>query len=386
MVSFVLAVALIAAAAYFALSPTTISSPTTIGTSSQQYSSQGILDVLLTDPPSVPTGVTAVYVAYSNVAVHVSGAGNQSGWTNSNTTGTIDLMKLVNISTTITTIKVTTGVYNALRFNISSAAVTFNGENYTAFVPRALLTVPIPGGISVNAITSSAVIIDMSPTVLNIGSESTPEFIITTAASGFRVPQNQVTTNMGRYGFSFGLPGNAWWNQIQESYTANLTVTSASLSVSSFSVTVKNTGSTSLNLSAIAITPLGYECAVKISTTSSTTWTAHSGEAGRVPVPGCLTGSATFLVENNGTLLPVRGLIYNMLTLREKASPSQWSSFGNNGLTIAAGGSVTLTYSGPISFGFALFQRTPPGVTSGDQYEITVVGSRALAQTVVTAS
>jgi hypothetical protein len=380
MVGLVLAVALIAVAAYFG------QSPTTIVTSSQPSSSQGTLDVLLTDPPSVPTGVTAVYVTYSNVAVHVSGAGNQSGWTNSNTSGTIDLMKLVNISTTIATIKVITGVYDALRFNISSAAVTFNGENYTAFVPRALLTVPIPGGISVNATTSSAVIIDMSPTVLNIGSESTPEFIITTAASGFRVPQNQVTTNMGRYGFSFGLPGYAWWNLIQESSTANLTITSASLSASSFSVTVKNTGSTSLNLSAIAVTPLGYECAVQTSTTSSTSSTAHSIKPGRVPVPDCLTGSATFLVENNGTLLPVKGLIPNMPALRERTRPSQWLSFGNNGLAIAAGGSVTLNYSGSISFGFPLFQRTPPGVVSGDQYEVTVVGSQALAQTVVTAS
>jgi hypothetical protein len=370
-VGLILAVALIAGAAFFLQSPTT---------------TQGTIDVLLTDPPNVPTGVTAVYVTYSNVAVHVSGAGNQSGWTNSNTAGTIDLMKLVNISTTIASIKVTTGVYNALRFNISSAEVTFNGKNYTAFVPRALLIVPIPGGISVNATTSSAEIIDMSPTVVNIGSGSTPEFIITTTASCFRVPQNQVTTNMGRHGFSFGLTGNAWWNRIQESYTANVTITSASLSASSFSVTVKNTGSTPLNLSAIVITPLGYECSVQTSTSSSTSSSANFRNHPRVPVPYCLTGSATFLVENNGTLLSVKGLISDMSILREKHSPSQWSSFGKNGLTIAPGGSVTLTYSGSISFGFASSLWTPPGVISGDQYDITVVGLQLLAQTGVTAS
>lgn len=371
MVGLILAVALIAASAYFLPSPTT---------------SQGTVDILLTDPPNVPTGVTAVYVTYSNVAVHISGAGNQSGWTSSNTAGTIDLMKLVNISITIASIKVTTGVYNALRFNISSAEVTFDGKNYTAFVPRALLTVPIPGGISVNATTSSAEIIDMSPTIVNIGSGSTPEFIITTTASCFHVPQNQVTKNMGRHGFSFGLNGNAWWHQIQESYTANVTITSASLSASSFSVTVKNTGSTPLNLSAIVVTPLGYECAVQTSTSSTTTSTTHSRNHGRAPVPDCLTGSATFLVENNGTLLSVKGLISDMSVLREKTSPSQWSSFGKNGLTIASGGSVTLKYSGSISFGFASSRWTPPGVISGDQYDITAVGLQVLAQTVVTAS
>ena len=370
-VGLILAVALIAGAAYFLQSPTT---------------TRGTVDILLTDPPNVPTGVTAVYVTYSNVAVHVSGAGNQSGWTNSNTAGTIDLIKMVNISTTIASIKVTTGVYNALRFNISSAAVTFNGKNYTAFVPRALLTVPIPGGLRVNATTSSAEIIDMSPTVMNIGSGSTPEFIITTTASCFRVPQNQVTTNMGHHGFSFRLPGNAWWNQIWESYTANVTITSASLSANSLSVMVKDTGTTPLNLSAIVVAPLGHECLIQTSTSSSTSSTTHSRDHLRVPVPDCFTGSATFLVENNGTLLSVKALVSDMSVLREKHSPSQWSSFGKNGFTIAPGGSVTLTYSGSIRFGFALLGWTPLGVVSGDKYDITAVGPQVLALTVVTAS
>lgn len=378
MVGLILAVALIAGSALFLASPTTIGTPSQTSTSSQVNSStqlaggQGTVDILLTDPPNVPTGVTAVYVTYSNVAVHVSGAGNLSGWTNSNTAGTINLIKLVNISTTIASIKVTTGVYNALRFNISSAAVTFNGKNYTAFVPRALLTVLIPGGIRVNATTSSAEIIDMSPTVLNIGSESTPEFIISTAASCFRVPQNQVTTDMGRRGFSFGLTGLSWWHQIQEGYTANVTISEASLSASSLSVTVKNTGSTPLNLSAVIVTSLGYECAPQTLTSSTTTSTAQSRNHGQIPA--CLTGSATFLIDN-GTLLSMKGLLFDRPVSREQVLISPWSLFGKMGLTIVSGGSVTLTYSGPISF-----------VISGDKYSITIVGSQALAQTDVTAS
>jgi hypothetical protein len=379
MVGLILAVAFIAGAAYFLGSPTTIGTPsqtsstTQVNSSSQPTGGQGTLDVLLTDPPSVPTGVTAVYVTYSSVAVHVSGAGNQSGWTNSNTTGTIDLMKLVNISTTIASIKVTTGVYNALRFNISSAAVTFNGKNYTAFVPRALLTVLIPGGLRVNATTSSAEIIDMSPTVLNIGSESTPEFIISTAASCFRVPQNQMTTSMNNHGFSFGLTDKAWWHQLQESYTANVTISDASLSASSLSVTVENTGSIPLNLSAVIVTSLGYECAPQTSTSSSISSTTNSRN--HIRVPDCLTGSATFLIENNGTLLSMKGLLFNRPVSLTQVLSSPWSLLGKMGLTIAPGRSVTLAYSGPISF-----------VISGDKYAVTVVGSQALAQTDVKAS
>ena len=282
--------------------------------------------------------------------------------------------------------------------------MTFNAKNYTAFVPRALLTVPIPGGIRVNATASSAVIIDMSPTVLNIGSESTPEFIITTAASGFRVPQIQVTKEMGRDGFSFRLAGTAWWHHIQESYTANMTISSASLSANSFSVTVKNTGSTSLNLSAIFVAPLGNECAAPISTSgnsntssTATTFSSHSGShrgnfRHHWRLPNCLTGSATFFVEHNGTvlfvngLLRVKGLPLGTSAPSGRASSSPWSLFGNTGYTVSANDSVTLTYSGPISFGFALFGQTSPGVISGDQYDITVVGPQALAQTVVVAS
>jgi len=377
-----------------------------VNSSTQLAEGQGIVDVLLTDPPNVPTGVTAVYVTYSNVAVHVSGAGNQSGWTNSNTAGTIDLMKLVNISTTIASVKVTTGVYNALRFNISSAAVTFNGKNYTAFVPRARLTVLIPGGLRVNATTSSAEIIDMSPTVLNIGSGSTPEFIISMAASCFRMPQSIVaaTKDIDHSGFILGLTGKAWWNKIQESYTANVTINGASLSASSFSVTVKNTGSASLNLSAIFVTPLGYECAAQTSTSSTTSSTATTttssptstssysggprGNSRIHPrVPDCVTGSATFLVESNGTLLSVKGLLSDRPVLLATVLSSPWSLFSRIGHTLAPGSSVTLTYSGPISFGVTLpRQPSPPGVISGDKYDITVVGSQALAQTVVTAS
>lgn len=353
---------------------------------------QGQLDVLVTDPPTVPAGVTGIYVTYGNVAVHVSGAGNQSGWTNSNTTGTIDLMKMVNVSTTIATVKVTSGVYNALRFNISSAEVTYNGVNYTAFVPHAELTVLIPGGIQVNATKTSAAIIDMHPTVLNIGSKSDPEFIIDTAASCFNVPVSAITKGMDHWGFTMNLGNAQWWTRISEQYTANIQITAAALSSDSFSVTVKNTGSQNVSLNDISLAPVGSECAptaVASSTTSSTTSTAttqtrHPGAQYRLPV--CFTGSALFVVLNNGTLqslsnVPPRSFPFQS---RHGSGPSFMSQ--GTGYELAAGESVTLTFSGPISFGFSLAMQNPPGVISGDQYEVTVMGLQALAQYVVVAS
>ena len=345
---------------------------------------QGQLDVLLTDPPTVPSGVTAVYVTYSNVAVHVSGAGNQTGWTNSNTSGSLDLMKLVNVSTTIAAVKVTTGFYNELRFNISSAEVTYNGKNYTAFVPRAEINVAIPGGIEVNATKSSAAIIDMRPTVLNIGSTSTPEFVINVATSCTNVPPSAFVKNMDDRGFSFHMTGLQWWTQFQEQYTANLRITGATLTNDSLSVTLQNIGTQDVNLSIISVAPLGSECGPMA--TSSTSTHSNGDDNGEHYVPQCFTGSAFFVVLPNGTLRPEVSLLMGGFAPGMMHNSTPMNILANLGYSLEEGQSATLTFSGHIAFGFSFMGLTPPGVIKGDQYQITVLGLQALAQYIVVAS
>jgi len=343
---------------------------------------QGQLDVLLTDPPTVPNGVTGVYVTYTNVAVHVSGAGNKTGWTNSNTSGSLDLMKLVNVSTTIAAVKVTTGFYNALRFNISAAEVTYNGKNYTAFVPKAEINVVIPGGIEVNATKSSAAIIDMQPTVLNIGSTSNPEFIINVATSCADVPPTAFVKNMDDWGFSFHMTGLQWWTHIQEQYTADLRITGATLTNDSLSVTLQNIGTQNINLSIFSVAPLGSECGPMATSSTST----HTNDNGNHFVPQCFTGSAFFVVLSNGTLRPEVSLLRGGFAPGMIHDSAPVNILANLGYSLAAGKSVTLTFSGYISFGFSFKVLLAPGAIKGDQYQITVVGLQALAQYVVVAS
>ncbi len=382
-----IALAAIVGAVYFLPSPTQQgkNSSSASGTSP---GNQGNLAVLLTDPPTVPAGVTAIYVTYSNVAVHVAHAGNQSGWTNANATGTINLMQMVNVSSTIATVKVDTGVYNALRFNVSSAKVTYNGANYTAFVPRALLTVIIPGGIQVNSTTTAGAIIDMHPTVLNIGSRSTPEFIVNTAASAYGLPPGIVTRAIERIGTVMRIDDKPWWQHINEQYTSNIQITSASVTSSSLSVTIKNTGTQPVSLDAVTVAPVGSECGVAAPTNQRM-------------LPLCFTGSAVFLVQNDSSLKSVSAFVFptvirtmmSGLQMGDQNSRSNSTSTiaagtaypGSTGYALAPGQSVTLTYSGSISFGFAFAGRTPPGVLSGDQYSITALGQEALAETVVVA-
>jgi hypothetical protein len=400
-----IALATIVGAVYFLPSPTqqshtsantmitTGNDALTTSTSGQtQANGQGTLSVLLTDPPTVPANVTAIYVTYSNVAVHVSDAGNQTGWTNANATGTIDLMQMVNVSSTIATVNVSTGVYNALRFNVSSAQVTYNGENYTAFVTRAELTVIIPGGIQVNSTTTAGAIIDMHPTVLNIGSRSNPEFIVDTAASVFGLPPGTITKAIEHIGTVIRIDDQAWWQHINQKYTANIQITGATLTNSSISVTVNNTGTQPATLGTITVSPVGSEC-----TTASTT--SHSQRA----APLCFTGSAVFLVQNDSSLKAVSSFVLPAIFLQvisghgqhggrqsntttTSTVSSQANAYpGSTGYTLAPGQSVTLTYSGTISFGFAFAGRTSPGVLSGDQYQVIAVGQESLAETVVVA-
>src|SRR5487761_1483929 len=116
-------------------------------------SQNGTLSVMLTDPPTVPTGVTALYINYNNVQVHISNAGNNSGWTTLSGSGQLNLMSMIDVSQTIATSNINSGTFNAIRFNITSAAVTYNGQNYSADLvyQEHVLTIPVAGGIQVSA-------------------------------------------------------------------------------------------------------------------------------------------------------------------------------------------------------------------------------------------
>src|SRR5712691_1076446 len=332
----------------------------------------GTLSVLLTDPPHVPLGVTKVYIAYSNLAVHVSEAGNQSGWTLLKSGGSIELLGTVNVSLTISSVKIAAGEYNLLRFNISSAQVTYNGKNYTAFVPRSALIVPIVGGIEVNASKSSATIINIQPTVYNIGSASNPEFMIRQWARAFPVPSSQVTEEEEHEGNRLNLIGKAWWSDVQERYTSNAQITSATLTPTSLSLTVKDTGSQSTKLRLVVVSPIA---------------TPLIGAEHDRP-PAVLFGSAIFIVLPNATLLPIQKYI---LAAHQQGVGAEdvVTALVSGGYNLTAGASATLSYKGTITLGFNLHIVQPlqggQSIVPGQQYLVSVLGDEALASQVVVA-
>ncbi len=335
-----------------------------------QSATPGTFSVMLTDPPQVPAGVTAVFVTYANLGVHISEAGNESGWIKLSSGGTIDLLSTVNISQTIAAVAIPVGDYNALRLNVTSAKVTFEGKNYTSFVVNGKLFIPIAGGgIEVNDSKPSAAIIDISPLVMNIGSSSSPEFVIRPAAVAIPVPSSEVTEQMEHAGFRFGLVGRDWWDRLDQNATANLRITGASLSSSSLSVSVKDE-SRSTTISLVVVSSLGQSPGVF-----------------RERLPTMLRGTAVFVVEENGSLVPLHQFVTTVVPMGgDQALEDVREGLTSQGFNLTAGSTAAFSYTGQISMGFSLEKMIQGTVSPGQQYLVTVIGTDALASQVVVAT
>lgn len=132
----------------------------------------GTLVVQMMDPPEHWGPASKVYIRYSEIMVHRADAENESGWfTAVQSDGWIDLSAVLNVSKAIGQGSLQAGLYNLIRFNITEAKVTINGENKTATVESGMLNVPITrGGIKVNAGQTAYLVIDITPRV--VGSEA----------------------------------------------------------------------------------------------------------------------------------------------------------------------------------------------------------------------
>jgi hypothetical protein len=340
-------------------------------TSSQQSSSQeGTLSVLLTDPPNVPAGVTKVYVDYEDLAVHAWGGGSAGGWLTIKAAGSIELLGTVNISQTISSVKVNVGSYDMIRFNITGAEVTYYGKNYTAFIQTTSLTIPIVGGIDVSPSIPCATIIDISPTVINAGTQSSPQFIITSVADAYPVPSAVVVSVQA--GSMMNLTGLSWWQTIAQQSTAHLKIGAASLNSTYLNLKVLNTGGNATMLHLVTLTPV-----------VNATTTASQGV-----LPTALGQSAIFIVLSNGTLVQVQIFMTAQMS-STSASAISASLFSKLGLELPPGATASITHPrGVILLGFmGMAVETPVGgILKGHQYLVTVIGTQASASLLVTAS
>ncbi len=314
------------------------------------FNSSGTLSILLTDPPSVPTGVTAVYITYSDLAVHAAGFG-ESGWVSIPGQGTIDTLGLVNLSRTISSAQIPSLTYNLVRFNISHASIEFMGKNYSVTVHSERLTVAFEGGLKVNSSTVAAALVDVSPTVLNIGNESAPSFTMAAGAHALQVPSDEVGDSMKTVGNETSLEGRGWFQSFRSSHSDNLTVSGLALSLNSLTFTATNPGPESMAIRMVVVTP--------------DTPRERTGAA-----LGSVGNSFVFAVQPDGSLKLLNG-----------SANEVGSLFEGPGYTLAGGASFRFSFAGAIaSLGGG------HAVTSGNGYTVIVMGTDPLSvQTVVAA-
>lgn len=338
----------------------TKSTTNTVTSSAIQSSGSGTLAVLLTDPPTVPNGTTAVYVTYNGFAVHVAGAANNSGWHVLNAQGQIDLMSIINVTRTIASANIQSGSFDELAFNITSATVTFLGQNYSAYLVYQdhTLVVPIVGGITVINGQTSAAVIDLTPTILLLGDPSSPAFAFIPAARGYTIPAQSIPqTQLQHVGQNESVSNQTWYQNNQPRFE----ITDVTLTPTSLSITVANTGNVSLDFTLTAITSL-----------------TTAGGGLKPTLPSVASISEYFVVYANTSLVPLTNDNRSAIT----------STISGGGYNLPPQASVTFKYSGLIKIGIVqgVTKQGIQYITPGSKYIISITSSDKLAQTKVNAT
>lgn len=341
------------------------------GTSPQ--GTDGTLSILVTDPPQVPEGVTAVYITYDELAVHSAASDLYHGWIELNVSGTIESMGLVNVSQTIAAAQLPAGSYDLVRFNVSTVMVTYDNLTYSAELSSHTFIATFVGGLQVNSSEASAALVNIEPMVLNVGSASAPQFVFRMTLNALVLARNYVNSDLMQPGFRMDLGNMSWYEGFSSNATRSLTIGSAILTNESLSVTVTNSGNVTQTVELVVVTPALYA-------------TGPPGMQPMYRLPA-FYGSIVFAVEPNGSLQPI-----SMGTPQLAVASAIASWLGRGDFNLTAGGSATFSYQGalpltsdPTGLGMGMgggnLTVTQPGggTTSPIVYQITVIGDTASA-------
>jgi hypothetical protein len=207
----------------------------------------------LTDPPYVPNGMQSLNITYSSIQVHILGV-NVSKWVQVNETGTVDLLKILNLTKTIGTVVVPmNSLVDQIKFNITSANITVNNTSYGVTLPNKQISVHISGRSMVNG--TSILLLDLSPTVVTILTSNTTIFVLVPSVRAIIVPKIGLTVNVTHIG-AVAKINESMLERLEET-RPNITITSAILStvnsITQVSITVKNNANRSVELRNILV-------------------------------------------------------------------------------------------------------------------------------------
>ena len=339
------------------------------------------LVIQLTDPPMVPRGTSSLNLTYSAIGLLVgepaNGGQEAVRAVNIDSSGTLDLLRLQNVSQTIAMTSLPNGtVVYSFTLTVSSVSIDVNGTKSAV----ALAT----GGdaLAVTLATPSAIegtdiaLLQLNPVVVS----SQGGYQVIPSALGIIRAEGKGEQNLELVGAEQSLTSSDAnrLERAQGSLTAALTALSVSGNSTTLTIQVKNSGNSSVVLDAIGVqgnfTAAGFGCNPRGSESS-----AHAqGEGGDHSAT-----SSTFTQTNCKTeppeeilIAPVNATVTGAscvpLTMELGSGGSGW--WGGHGLALAKGGCVTLTFSGAISFGRPNAVLVP-STDTGQVYGIRVVAS-----------
>ena len=296
------------------------------------------------------------------------------------------------MSLTLGSSEVVTGVFNLIAFNITSAAVTINGVNQTAYVPANRINVPIIGGVSVSKGNSSGVLVDLSPEVIPYQNGTSISYVLVPAAKSLPIPPNVWNISLENKGSTIAQIQNQSW--VQES-PGKVVVTGIKITPNSFSLTVQNTGKTntvflSIGIGAVAqlnacvLAPTAAPAGPALPAANATTVTisipssSYTGQQ-LVTIGGKIspasTGSATvsILITNpNGATIkstnvaaqPTGSFFYTFTTDYPQNQSSLW---------VSGRYTITATYNGATgTTTFSWNQASPIITTASTSHSVTI--------------
>ncbi len=329
-----------------------------IGGSNAHQAGTGTVQVALTDPPTVPPGTQALYINYYSVAVQVLAANGLSEWITTppevNTSGTLNLLSLVNTSQIIGSIAIPpdsriTGV----SFDMPSAEIVVNGSVHSLVLRAGQISSVVSGNVVSGK--QQEILMELAPTVTPMYINGEVVYAMVPQASSIALGVNATR--------GIGILSKLSPGQISslKSIQLNLTLTNASLKVVNnsvmMSVTVTNTNDGPIVIRDILL--LGNQSLVR----RSQRYTPNIS----IPVTRSHMG-VEFLIENNSSLD-----FANQQYMQSSLERINYTyPYATSGYKLLPGQSVTLNFTGSLLLGSNL----SIGLTKGYRYKIAVMGDQ----------
>lgn len=374
-------------------------SPSQQTSTSQVLSSKSVMLVQLTDPPIVPAGTTALNLTYSGINLlaaepstttfttvtdsvtstitkTLSGVMNQPQSFAILQTGTVDLLKLQNVSETLASASLPNGstIYS-VSFGVSSIHITINGTTSPVSLATGgstlLVTLAKPAVIQ----GTSAMLVDLTPTIVN----TTSGYEMIPSAVG--IIRSNISGQEQQIGHQQSLShqDNQEIHHVMGQANASLVALSVAGNMTTLKVMINNTGNANFSLVAVGVNGnFTTQNAVCTQTSGQTSSTRQDDPTSNYQHCEGLFGHQDLVFFPNSTLTAAS----SPSSCETGTMAPSFAGFGDNGnggnshLQLSPGQCVVLTFSGTITFGNNGFV-VVPSTMSGQNYTIHVIATNS---------